>query len=433
MGSAVSTIASPITGGQTSVLSPVTNALRSVPVVGQPVANIAQQGPGFAQALTGGAIPGISQTLAGQSRITGRERPIDESAFAIQGADAAARQAAATRLTAQSRVEEARRARGVAASGQRALAQQLSATGAQASQQQQAARAGQTALAERLEAQARGDAPSLAQAQLQAASDRSLRQQLAVAASQRGGSQAALQRALVRSQGAQAAELSQQSAQLRLQEQQIAQQQLGQLLASQRQADIAQAQFGLSGATSAQQALAQQAISTEQFQDRLVNERLAQGFTIQQAQQQAAADLEKLRTQQFLAAQGITAQGVAGAQQAQSQLLGAGIGAAGAALASDEKLKKNIKSGKGKTSDFLNALSAREFEFRDTSVPGTAPGKRVGILAQDLEKSEMGKALVKEVNGNKTVDTVQGFAAVLAAQSVLNERLNELEKQKKES
>jgi hypothetical protein len=125
--------------------------------------------------------------------------------------------------------------------------------------------------------------------------------------------------------------------------------------------------------------------------------------------------------------------GVAGAQQAQSQLLGAGIGAAGAALASDEKLKKNIKSGKGKTSDFLNALSAREFEFRDTSVPGTAPGKRVGILAQDLEKSEMGKALVKEVNGNKTVDTVQGFAAVLAAQSVLNERLNELEKQKKES
>jgi hypothetical protein len=50
-------------------------------------------------------------------------------------------------------------------------------------------------------------------------------------------------------------------------------------------------------------------------------------------------------------------------------------------------------------------------------------------MAQDLEKSPMGKALVENVNGTKMVNTVQGFGSVLAAQSQMHNRIKELEAQ----
>jgi hypothetical protein len=39
--------------------------------------------------------------------------------------------------------------------------------------------------------------------------------------------------------------------------------------------------------------------------------------------------------------------------------------------------------------------------------------------------------MVTEINGNKHINTEQGFGAVLAAQARLNERLDKLEKKKK--
>jgi hypothetical protein len=239
----------------------------------------------------------------------------------------------------------------------------------------------------RLDDAAKGKTPSLAEAQLKQAQDRSLKQQLASAASGRGGNQAALQRALLSSQARQSAETNQQAAQAKLQEQQ----QTEQLLAS----------------------------TTLQKRNQDINLQQAdKNARMQAALNQANLDL------------GVGNANLAAAQSADANrgaMIGGAMSSAGAAMASDKKEKKNVKSSKKDVNNFLEALSAKSYEYKDTSKPGTAEGKRYGIMAQDLEKSSMGKALVKEVNGTKMVNTSQGFGSVLAAQSEMHKRLKELE------
>ena len=254
-----------------------------------------------------------------------------------------------------------------------------------AEKQSLATQAQQQRLIGGLQGQVEGSAPSLAQAQLKAAQDRNLAQQLAAAKSQRGGSPAALQRQLARAQGSAGQELAQQAGQARLQEQQGAQQLLAQQLGQ------------------------QQALSSGQ-----VSGFLGQG-------QQFAANQARLRAQQAQADAAAT-----------GSFLGAGASALGSMFAkSDENSKKNIKKDSKSSNDFLEKLSSVSYKYKDTSEPGTAEGKRHGILAQDLEKSEVGKSLVLNTPGGKMVDTVQGFGAVLAAQSELHKRLKELESKKK--
>ena len=94
---------------------------------------------------------------------------------------------------------------------------------------------------------------------------------------------------------------------------------------------------------------------------------------------------------------------------------------------SDEQNKKEISTVDKKAQEFLDKLAAYQYEYKDASKPGTAPGKRFGVMAQDLEKSEMGKSIVRDTPGGKVIDTVQGFGAALAAQAELNKRLKALE------
>jgi hypothetical protein len=249
-----------------------------------------------------------------------------------------------------------------------------------------ASRAAAQGLITDLQAQSRGQAPSLADAQLRAAGNRNLAQQLSAAAAQRGGNPALLQRALVMQQGQQGRDLAEQSAQAKLQERQMAQSQLGSLTLGQQSADLGQV---------------------------MDPARLkAQG-------EQARFEADVAKTNAIKAQQTAIL----------GQLINSGASAATAAM-SDKTQKKDIKPAKKDVKSFLDALEARSYEYKDPTAPGTEPGKRVGIMAQDLEKSSMGKALVKDTEHGKMVDTVQGFGAVLAAQSELNKRLKALEKKK---
>jgi len=107
-----------------------------------------------------------------------------------------------------------------------------------------------------------------------------------------------------------------------------------------------------------------------------------------------------------------------------------GQGAA-AYAASDEKLKKNIKPSSGvaseKVEEFLNALDSYNFEYKDEK---HGQGEKTGIMAQDLEKSELGKQMVRDTPEGKMVDFGQGFAAILAAQAELKDQLDSLKKKK---
>lgn len=258
----------------------------------------------------------------------------------------------------------------------------------QQAEQQQAA-ANTPAFVAQLSQQAMGQGPSLAEAQLKSATNRNLAQQLAAAASMRGRNPAASQRQVLNMQGDAGRQLAEQSAIARLQEQQQAAQQLAvqQQLANQQQQNSTQ-----------------------------------QGF--------ATAIAPATSKQQYdLARSGIKQQNYA----SENQMIGGLLGAAGSGMMamSDENEKQNIKSAGSEVGSFLDALSAKSYEYKNTSKPGTAPGKRTGVMAQDLEKSSMGKQLVKDTPNGKMVDIEQGLGAVLAAQAELNERLKTVEGKKK--
>ena len=252
------------------------------------------------------------------------------------------------------------------------LQQQLGQTRAAAPQQAQVMEAmGKAAL---------GQGPSLAETQLKAAQDRTLAQQLAATQAARGGSAAANQRALMKAQSDAGRNLAQSAAQERLAERQRFMQ-ASQMQGQQTRKDLGTA---LDLALTPKRELQQPELARAGAQDTKDRDKSAQ----------------------------------------QTQMLGSLI-AAGAMMFSDEDLKKNKKAAGKDMTNFLDALDAKSFEYKDSK---HGEGKNYGIMAQALEKSDVGKTLVKDTPEGKAVDVVKSFGAVLASQAELNKRLKKLEK-----
>lgn len=114
------------------------------------------------------------------------------------------------------------------------------------------------------------------------------------------------------------------------------------------------------------------------------------------------------------------------AENARFARFGQAAGAAGTAIAgfSDENAKENIKDTKGEARSFVDHLKGKLYEYKDD---GMGQGVHVGIMAQDLEKSPLGKSMVFEDGGVKKVDYAKGFGAVLAAVTEINDKLKALE------
>jgi hypothetical protein len=91
----------------------------------------------------------------------------------------------------------------------------------------------------------------------------------------------------------------------------------------------------------------------------------------------------------------------------QSQLLGQGMGAAamyyGGAKFSDERLKTDIKPvAKSELKELKKLLKAYTFRYKN---PVHGEGEYVGVMAQDLEQSRLGKTLViTDKDGFKQID-----------------------------
>ena len=107
--------------------------------------------------------------------------------------------------------------------------------------------------------------------------------------------------------------------------------------------------------------------------------------------------------------------------------LGTIAGAAGSAGASpsttsDENAKTDIKSAD--MSDFMGKLSAIAFNYKDPGKDGEGP--RVGVKAQDVKKSKVGKAIVK---GKETLklDNGNAIGAALAGLADHEARMRKLE------
>lgn len=109
--------------------------------------------------------------------------------------------------------------------------------------------------------------------------------------------------------------------------------------------------------------------------------------------------------------------------------LGSGIGsilAAAAMAMSDKNEKKGAKSGDEKIKSFLDALDAYTYEYKD---PRHGRGPQIGVMAQDMEKSELGKNFVRDTPEGKLIDYGKASGAMMASQAMLNERLSEIEDQ----
>jgi hypothetical protein len=121
--------------------------------------------------------------------------------------------------------------------------------------------------------------------------------------------------------------------------------------------------------------------------------------------------------------------GTANANAGRNMGVASGIlGGVGDALGlSDERQKKNIKDGDKNISQFLDALKAHSYNYKDSAF---GQGEQTSVMAQDLEKTPVGKQMVQETPAGKAVDYGKGFAAILAAQAQLNERLKKIEEKK---
>lgn len=101
---------------------------------------------------------------------------------------------------------------------------------------------------------------------------------------------------------------------------------------------------------------------------------------------------------------------------------------------SDVSLKENMnqteKSGSEMVEEFLDALKSYTYNYKDKENNGqkNPDGKVTSVMAQDLEKSKLGKQMIIDGPEGKMVDYGQGMAPLFAAIAELNQRTKKLEK-----
>ena len=167
------------------------------------------------------------------------------------------------------------------------------------------------------------------------------------------------------------------------------------------------------------------------------------GLTGQQAgmtdaQMQNIVAQQNAATQKDLAERGLTMQGQANAAMQprgpsqMDQMMGLVQTAAPIAMMamSDKKAKKNVRSAKDKDlmgpkeiDGFLNDLYAYQYNYKNA---GHGTGKQVGVMAQDLEKTQLGKQMVEKTPQGKQINAAKGLGLAMASQARLNQRLNSI-------
>lgn len=100
------------------------------------------------------------------------------------------------------------------------------------------------------------------------------------------------------------------------------------------------------------------------------------------------------------------------------------VGAA-AAMASDENLKEEIADASDEVDAMLDNLYPKSYKYKDAK---WGEGRRAGIMAQDLERSEAGKRIVMDTPEGKLLDVNKAISAALAGAARLNKRVRELER-----
>ena len=285
------------------------------------------------------------------------------------------------------------------------------------------ARGMQMGLAGALQARAAGQAPSAAQIQMQQGLAQAIATQRAQAASARGVSPAMAQRMAAQGIANAQQQTVAQGAQLRAQEQAQAETALGQHLASVRGQDFSGAGLQQQTTLANQQA----ELANRAQMDQATQAYIAQGMSREEAQQKALAEMEALKAEQRTSANKLeqaTAEANAGRQQqAQGGILSAAGSIVGGIL-SDRRAKENIGDGGKEVDAMLSEMKPMRFDYKKEHGGGK---DYLGFMAQDAEKSPLGRALVMETGRGKMIDSGRALMAALASSSRLHHRLSKLE------
>ncbi len=291
----------------------------------------------------------------------------------------------------------------------------------------------QTGLVNQLALQAQGKGPSVAGAQLQQGQQANLAATMAQLASARGGANPLLQRQTMQTSADIQAKTNQDAAMARLQEQMNAQGMLGQVAGAGRSGDIATGQLGLQGQQVGLQgmdlSLKEQGMNQQaaQMQNELAAKYAGMGMDAQKANQQAAIEIAQLQQQGVLGLGALQMQSGAAQNALLGQALGAGAGAI-SYMASDARLKEDVKPADAKLDSFLSALGAHDYKYKDEK---WGKGRYVGPMAQDLQRSEIGRSMVIDTPEGKMVGFgPRTIGTVLSAQALLLKRVKELENKK---
>lgn len=96
---------------------------------------------------------------------------------------------------------------------------------------------------------------------------------------------------------------------------------------------------------------------------------------------------------------------------------------------SDEDLKENIDYSPKDIQSFMDRIKPAAYDYKDEvkDSPMASKNRELGVMAQDLEKSELGKEAVTNTESGKVVDYDNLEPKMLASIAALNKRLKELE------
>ena len=183
-----------------------------------------------------------------------------------------------------------------------------------------------------------------------------------------------------------------------------------------------------------QKFISQQKLQADITKAELMRQYLAMGLSQEQASQQAMMDFYRVQAGINQANVGASNAASIAQQQAKTGLIGGLMSAGGQALgavamASDKRCKKNIEKGDEGVKEFLDSLTSHMYNYKDES---NDERPRLGVMAQDVQKSALGDAMVvKTENGFLALDVNRGFGALMASAADLNRRLSKLEKGKK--
>jgi len=427
--------------------------------------------------------------LSGQSRAQGQQWRQQQQALA-QGLMGQAGQYGANAQGWQGNLGGLYGAMGAQAQG--AYGQQQSAL-AQGLQQ----RAQQNQLGSMLMDQARGNGPSVAQLQLQQGLQQSSANALGNVAGMRDVSPAMRARMAADSQAGMAQQTNQAASQLRAQEMLAARGMLDQHLAGVRGQDLSTAQMmgqqgmGLQGMQSSLgQNLFGQNLQAQQQAQALGAGLMNQGRAQDMSQQQMDLGMQQWGAEQALGVDKTQMAGNMASEEARQRaweahqqmiasqynsiygsgpfqpsrggssgpsmgqtivggLLQAGGAIGAAAVASDRRQKKNIKElSPGQMDKFIQGLKGYQYEYKKPDLPGADKGKFSGVMAQDLQKTELGKRAVQTMKHTEfkagkngefkpgkqieylAIDMRQALGAALAGLGRLGQRIEALEEKK---